>query len=138
MAQAFAKLNPNLYQSDYITNKKARLATCDKKVCSSKMSYNQYNLSNRGRSLALARKIDTADLIYGLYSKMNLSKVCTVVDGFPCINLDTCTACDAPTIIDIAPSAYPFYITNTIDPVGELFGNSSCGKNNFINYMDNT
>ena len=100
------------------------------------MSYNQYNLYNRGRSLALARKIDTADLIYGLYSKMNLSKVCTVIDGFPCINLNTCTACNDPTIVDISPTAYPFYITNTIDPVGELFGNSDCGKNNFINYMD--
>lgn len=132
----FGALKPNLYQSDYITNKKAKIAFCDVNNVS---NYNQLNLYNRGKylnSLEVGNisSFDKSDLIFGLYSKMDLTNVCSVINGPPCNNIDSCIGCDEVTTIDISSSS-PFYFTNTIDPVGELFGNTTCGTNNFINYM---
>ena len=141
----FGALKPDLYQSDYITNKKAKLAFCDiKYLCKNinkASSYNQLNLYNQGRYLkglevGAIWPFDKADLIFGLYSKMELKNVCTVIDGPPCDKIDSCDGCSAVTTIDASPLVtVPFYSTNTVDPVGELFGNSSCGTNNFVNYM---
>ena len=78
---------------------------------------------------------DKADLIFGLYSKMELTNVCTVIDGPPCDKIDSCDGCTAVTTIDASPLVTePFYVTNTIDPVGALFGNTPCGIQNFTNY----
>jgi hypothetical protein len=39
-------------------------------------------------------------------------------------------------IVKIDASAdYPFYFYYTIDPLGELFGKTSCGTLNYTNYM---
>ena len=139
----FGALKPDLYQSDYITNKKAKLAFCDiKYLCKNikkASSYNQLNLYNQGRYLkglevGTIWPFDKADLIFGLYSKMELKNVCTVIEGPPCDKIDSCAGCSAITKIDPSETN-PFYFMHTIDPVGELFGNSSCGTNNFVNYM---
>ena len=65
---------------------------------------------------------------------MNLKDVCTVIDGNPCFQVDSCTGCLTGAKIDTT-SEIPFYLTKTIDPVGELFGNTDCGVNNFTRYM---
>jgi hypothetical protein len=105
-------------------------------------NYNLYNQYRKGRYLkgletGAFLPFDTSDLIFGLYSKMDLKNVCSVIDGYPCSNIDSCGGCSLPTTINASPSVTePFYSTNTIDPIGELFGNTSCGTNNFINYME--
>jgi hypothetical protein len=140
----FGTLKQLSYQSDYIRNKKSKLAYCNiDNKCKKNISvpsYNQYNLFNNGRYLNdLVRcnisSFNKTDLIAGLYSKMNLTNVCSVVNGNPCSNLTNCDGCDSPAKIN-ACSEVPFYQTNTIDPVGELFGNTICGVNNFTNYME--
>lgn len=143
---AFGVLNHDLYQSDYITNKKSKLAFCDVKYICKNIprisNYNLYNQYRKGRYLkgletGAFLPFDTSDLIFGLYSKMDLKNVCTVIDGYPCSNIDSCGGCSLPTTINASPSVTePFYSINTIDPIGELFGNTSCGTNNFINYME--
>jgi hypothetical protein len=66
---------------------------------------------------------------------MNLKNVCTLINGFPCNNINTsCEACSDPVTIDML-STVPFNWTNTIDPVGALFGDTPCGIENYINYM---
>jgi hypothetical protein len=142
---AFGTLTQVVYQGDYITNKKAKLVYClnsDKKKCyklTKAANYGQYNLYNKGRYLnALTNRcilpFDRTNLIAGQYSKMNLASVCTVISGYPCSQIDSCPECLNPTLID-ASTIEPFYQTNTIDPVGNLFGNSQCGINNFTRYM---
>jgi hypothetical protein len=37
--------------------------------------------------------------------------------------------------VDISSNEYPFLQYN-IDPSGELFGNTTCGINNFLNYLE--
>jgi len=136
--------NTNTFQSDYITNKKARLAYCNAsdKCAKNSSSYNQMNLLNNGRRLSnkyLANNglipFNKSNLIAGLYSKMDLENVCTLINGFPCNNIDTsCAACQNAVSINSGASV-PLNWTNTIDPVGALFGNTQCGIENFTNYM---
>ena len=142
---AFGTLTQVVYQGDYISNKKAKLVYClnkDKTNCNKLTkapNYGQYNLYNKGRYLdALARgciiPFDKTNLITGLYSKMDLKDVCTVINDNPCSVVDSCPGCLTGTFID-ASSPNAFYLTNTIDPVGALFGRSVCGVNNFTRYM---
>lgn len=141
----FGTLTQVVFQGDYITNKKSKLtycnnrnvANCNKigKTC----SYNQYNLYNKGRYLEALSKgcilpFNKTNLITGQYSKMNLKGACTVIDGDPCSLVDSCTGCLTGANID-ASSIVPFCQTNTIDPIGALFGKSRCGINNFTRYM---
>ena len=140
----FGTLRPNVFQSDYIVNKKAKLAYCNSpSKCGNNInaSYNQMNLFNNGRRISfnyLANNklvpFNKTNLVAGLYSKMDLENVCTLINGFPCNQIDTCTACKNAVSID-KDSLVPLNWSNTIDPVGELFGNTLCGANNFIDYM---
>jgi hypothetical protein len=143
----FGTLTQVVYQGDYITNKKAKLVYClnrDKKSCSKQVksgSYDQFNLYNKGRYLnALSNgcilPFDKTNLIAGQYTRMNLTDVCAVSNGNPCSLIDSCVGCETPASVDASPTVTePFYQTNTIDPLGNLFGNTQCGINNFTQYM---
>ena len=103
-------------------------------------NYNQMNLFNNGRRNSfnyLANKhlvpFNKTNLVSGLYSKMNLENVCTLINGFPCNNIDTCAACKSAVSVN-SGSTNPLNWSNTIDPVGALFGNTPCGILNFTNY----
>lgn len=143
----FGTLRSNTFQSDYITNKKSRLAYCNtsNKCNNNSVSYNQMNLLNNGRRLSynyLAKNglvpFNKSNLVAGLYSKMDLEKVCTLINGFPCNNINTsCSACSTAVSINTT-STVPLNWTNTIDPVGALFGNTPCGILNFTDYMKYT
>lgn len=111
MSSTFGSLKQVSYQSDYIKNKKYKIGYLN------------------GNSLLFNKN----NLIAGLYSKMNLNGVCNVINGRPCSAV--CDSCDNPASID-ANSILPFNQTNTIDPIGELFGNSQCGIINFTKYME--
>jgi len=136
--------NAFAFQSDYIALKKSKLVYCHSFTSCGKpkkmINYNQMNLFNNGQRLSynyLANNhlipFNKSDLISGLYSKMDLKNVCTLIIGLPCSNIDTCTACKNAVSINAA-STMPLNWTNTIDPVGALFGNTPCGIQNFTNY----
>ena len=141
----FGTLNQVVYQGDYIKNKKAKLIYCDnrnKYNCNKLTKASNYNMKqiySSGRYLNAVKNgcilpFNKADLIAGQYTKMNLKNVCTVINGSPCVQIDSCTGCLTAATIDIN-SSEPFNQTNTIDPVGSLFGKSACGTNNFTRYM---
>jgi hypothetical protein len=141
----FGTLTQVVFQGDYLRNKKAKLSYCNNRNitnCNKLVKagcYNEYNLYNKGRYLNALNKgcilpFNKTDLITGQYSKMNLSSVCTVIDGAPCSLIDSCPGCLTGANIN-ASSIVPFCQKNTIDPVGALFGKSPCGINNFTRYM---
>jgi hypothetical protein len=114
----FGTLQEELYQSDYINRKKQK--------CNTILPVNKSNL------------------IVGQYTKLNLYNVCTVSNGpppsIPCEFNNVCSPCQngegEEDIVKIDASGdYPFYFYYTIDPLGELFGKTSCGTLNYTNYM---
>ena len=115
----FGTLQEELYQSDYIKKKKQQ--------CNDIVPVNKSNL------------------IIGQYTKLNLYNVCTVSNGPPpsthCEFNNECSPCQDEDIVIINPNnnttSYndAFYMNYTIDPLGELFGKTSCGTLNYTNYM---
>ena len=143
---AFGTLKENGFQSDYIANKKAKLIYCKERLYCDKLlrasSYDQKSLFNRGLNIknlgnCTLLPFNKSNLIVNLYSKEDLVDVCTVIKGYPCDQINECTACDTPCTID-ADLTEPFNFNYTIDPQGTLFGNTPCGVNNFVHYMEFT
>lgn len=146
MAQTFGVLRENLYQSDYIRRKNGKIVYCNAPSYCNKIksanNYNTANLFNLGRysrNLENTTNIISANktnLIMGLYTKCDLNGVCTVIPTTPCDSIDSCVPCilKEPVPINLS-SSEPFYWNNTIDPVGELFGNTQCGELNYTKYM---
>ena len=124
------RTNSLSFQSDYITLKKSRLAYCNTSNKCSGSKTNGYNYLVNNKLLSFNK----SGLVAGIYSKMDLKNVCTLINGFPCSKIDSCTACMSAVSIDTA-STVPLNWTNTIDPVGSLFGNTPCGIDNFTDYM---
>lgn len=144
MAYAFGTKTPNLYQSDYITTKNARIVRSKMipKMGNSKYgiigaNYNDYNLFKKAIYLYDCRcrtsNTNNSELVSGLYNKMVLTNVCSVIAGSPCIDTKPCTACDTAVPVNEAITE-PFYTTNTVDPLGILFGKDGCGVNNYSKF----
>ena len=115
----FGTLQEELYQSDYINKKKLQ--------CGPILNINKSNL------------------IVGQYTKLNLYNSCTVSNGpppsIPCDFNNDCNPCQDDNLvkIDANPNytgySNTFNLNYTIDPLGELFGKTSCGILNYTNYM---
>ena len=113
----------------YILNKTASTSFCAPNVCvPSKALASQSSrlILRRANKIYFSRCQDpynTANLNINLVTKLNLSGV--------------------PVIIDSSNNTYPTnlsvstipYLNYTIDPSGNLFGNTVCGTDNFQNYL---
>lgn len=117
---------------NYILKKKARATYCTSSSCPPR-----YNLNTQGELnlLRRAKYIDRTNnrlpfnknnLNINLVTKLDLTDVCVIEDasGNVCAN-DGIIYCEIPC----------FYNRYIIDPSGQLFGNTSCGVNNFLNYL---
>ena len=148
MSYAFAKptfgsLKEPLYQNEYVSRKKAKITYCKTPAICNKIvvskNYDTVNSFNLGRSLETynAIKANKTNLIMGQYTKSNLLGVCTVIPTTPCVNIGNCAPCENKDPVPLnTTSSNPFYWNNTIDPLGELFGNSQCGELNYTRYME--
>ena len=155
---AFGTFRPNNSSSDTLRNKKAKSLFCEatSKGCApTKLVSNSTDLYLFRTYVANNQppKYNTRNLNINLITTLNLENV-TVVES-------TCTHA-SPIPIDppaggqhvefIAGSTDPStfmeyhvpmaenvddgrYTLYTIDPYGELFGNTPCGLNNYVNYM---
>jgi len=146
---AFGTLKQVVYQSDYLERKKALRTVCTSQANCGQIknakSYKQINEYNEGFRLKQARNctilpFNKSNLIINLYSKMDLKYSCPLINGFPCINCsDTMNpsccinACKASKTISNTDKAFNWF--HTIDPVGDLFGKTQCGIENYTNYM---
>jgi len=150
---SFGTFRKNLYQSDYITRKTAKIIYCNTKNKCGRLliasDYNKRSLFNAGKDAInllrcdnIAIPVNKSNLIMGQYSKLDLSNVCTVLNttNYSAIDcLDNIKGCPNSTPVLIPPAvtipAQSFYQNNIIDPCGYLFGNTQCGELNFTSYM---
>ena len=112
---------------NYIQKKKARATYCNSNVCIKKNTgtYENYNLLRGAQQLdKCSLPFDKYDLNRNLFTQLDTSGLCVLRDA-------SNNAC--ATTIDPSLNIYDSYI---IDPSGDLFGNSFCGINNFVNLMD--
>ena len=91
-------------------------------TCNPNLGYDYYYLLQKP---SFVNQINPFNLNYGLYSQENLSTVNMLARN---------NALDVP-VDKVKPSLTPLYNYYTIDPQGQLFGNSPCGQLNYVNYM---
>lgn len=133
----FGTLKQNCYQSDYINRIKRK-----KTFCNNQTTCDRQNIFNNLDNCNIF-STNKYNLIVGQYTKSNMKNVCVVSVGSPptqyCSNLNPCDPCQTTDQVPIivSSSAIPFYMANTIDPLGELFGRSQCGELNYNKYMTN-
>ena len=153
---AFGTLKQVVYQSDYLERKKALRTVCTSQANCGQIknakSYQQVNEYNKGFRLKRERNctilpFNKSNLIVNLYSKMDMKYVCPLINSFPCINpylsdanytettnpTSCIDACKGSKTIDHTDK--PFNWFHTIDPVGDLFGQTQCEIENYTNYM---
>ena len=118
---AFGTLKEVKYQGDYIN------------ILTRKCSGNRCRLQKGEREKTFTNSIldenikaNKTNIIAGLYYDTNLKGGCVLLNN----STNEC-------MTNINPdSEYPFYWLNTIDPYGELFGNSIyCGVNNYRYFL---
>jgi hypothetical protein len=153
MSRTFGTSKKIKDSSQYTTDKKATSIFCDNNNCfTSVSSQSCYDLLNTAKRLNEPVKNNYGNLNINLVTKLNLS-------GVPVIQKNSTGAC--PTSIEvptgathaefIADPANPTnfiethltavytddyrYTTYTIDPSGNLFGNTECGLDNWKNYL---
>jgi hypothetical protein len=124
---AFGVVKESMYQSDYINRLKYKNTICDKSSCYNK-SYYQYNQNKQLINTQCDLPFNKTNLESNLFTKQDLQDVCIITENGPTCNTQPCNTAynyDATK---------PFYYNYTIDPCGELFGNTPCGINNFTNF----
>ena len=121
---------------DYILQKKTKRSYCNISLCK------QMNKVSSQSELLLLRKsnylynkcnsqfFNTANLNVNLYTKLKLNDVKVIANS---------STGESPTKIEKTStdvtSTDPSYVTYTIDPCGELFGNTTCGVNNYQKFL---
>jgi hypothetical protein len=120
----FGSKQQNLYSSDYIKQKKMKIQYCNIKPCTvNPILLNASNVINTVVKNQNDKLYNTSNLNINLYTKLDLKNVNVIENNFPIVPSTT-----------IDPSLN-FNENYTIDPSGVLFGNTTCGINNFVHYQ---
>ena len=122
----FGVLKESQEAGKYTLNKKALASFCPPKICISKETQ-----SNR-LLLRQANRIYYSSC-HNPYNKANLNiNLVTILDlsGVPVIQQNNPYTIPAELDVTLKP-----YIAYTIDPSGNLFGNTVCGTDNFQKYL---
>jgi hypothetical protein len=124
--KAFGVFSEPQDAGDYIYNKKARATYCIPNSCKPSIkvgSESNYLLYKRATKLAIypcTNTINKANLNINLITNLDLANFIVFTPN---------------TIPQPAVPPVPPYNTYNIDPSGNLFGNTICGINNYVNYM---
>ena len=116
---------------EYIKKKQTQATYCVPNSCSPSFkvsSQNQLLMLRASTKYSLypcLNSIDTSELYINLITALDLSN-----NVIPII--DTSATPGYPAIINTSGTTYTKY---NIDPSGNLFGNTTCGLNNFVNYL---
>jgi len=126
---AFEFYNESLDAGEYIKNKKAIATFCGANSCKPSIKVNTQSnllLLNKANYLNYysCGDIDTTNLYVNLLTTLDLSDVPVIQNNTAPFN--------SPT--DISPNVI-VYTNYIIDPSGNLFGNTTCGINNYENYL---
>jgi len=126
----FGVLKESQDAGQYILNKTASTSFCIPNVCvpsrtlASQSSRLILRKANRIYFSRCQDPYNTANLNINLVTVLDLS-------GVPVIQ-ESASPFSVPTTLDITSTPYLDY---TIDPSGNLFGNTVCGTDNFQNYL---
>jgi len=140
--QCFGKLKDSSSQNSYVITKKVKTMFCpNNNNCLKTQNLNNiYNYNNLYlvNNYILSKNIvnfNKTNLAINLITKEDLENVCVVSAGFPEVPNEYGFYGDCSlSTIDLT-STIPYYISNTIDPRGLLFGNSPCNINDYTNYF---
>jgi hypothetical protein len=131
--KTFKVFSESLTAGTYIENKKAKASYCLKNICrvnpnvgnqSNRILFNRAKLLNASQNKCVnSLTFDKTELYINLVTKLDLLGVDVIRDFSGNV---------VPSTISI--TAIPF-IDYNIDPSGELFGNTVCGINNYVQYM---
>jgi hypothetical protein len=115
----------------YILNKKAKTIYCKPNICTNNKNVgSESNLLTLNRANRLTfyycRDVNKSNLNINLITKLNLTDV-PVIENM---------AFESPTTIDVSNNTTNPYLYYTIDPCGNLFGNTICGQSNYLNYQE--
>jgi hypothetical protein len=117
---------------DYILNKKAKAMYCTPNICTSNSNVgSESNLlilkkANYLAFYACRNNVNWSNLNINLITKLNLDNV-PVIENM---------SFESPTTINTLNETTDPYLYYTIDPSGNLFGNTICGENNYVNYQE--
>ena len=126
----FEVYNEPLDAGEYIKNKRALTTFCGANVCKPSRAVNTQSnrlLLNRANYLNYysSGDIDRSNLYINLLTKLDLNHVHVIKNN-------TTPPFVSPTTISNTVIAYTAYL---IDPCGNLFGNTTCGENNYETYL---
>jgi len=132
---AFGVVQEPLDAGEYILSKTATSSYCTPNVC-----HPNKNVSSQSNLLMLksanilkfnpyARGFDKTSLYINLYTKLDLKEVVPIRD------LSGNHPVAITTQVPYINPKNPTYSNYNIDPSGALFGNTTCGINNFVDYM---
>ena len=128
---AFGSNRESINAGDYILRKKTRSYFCTSGLCPQKYILNtqgELNLLRTAKYLDSVKcklPFDKNNLNINLVTKLDLTDVCVIEDV-------SGNVCPTSIVYSEIPNFYNRYI---IDPSGQLFGNTECGINNFLNYL---
>jgi hypothetical protein len=130
----FAQVNKTLNAGQYTSMKKTKYTFCTPNIChpnKNMKSYDNYHGLKTANTLAFYPcsylNNSKTELYSNLYTKLDLL---VLKDNTPIIS--DLNGGTYPVLIDT--TVQPFLKYN-IDPSGNLFGNSPCGINKFLNYV---
>jgi hypothetical protein len=134
---AFAEVQEPMDAGEYILNKKASTTYCKPNVCQPNRNIgSESNLLTLKKANALLfnsfiDNFNKSELYVNLYTQLDLDGVAVITDlsgNFP-VSMTT----NIPYLNK--NSNLPNYTNYVIDPSGNLFGNTTCGIDNYTNYM---
>jgi len=137
--KAFGVNIPVQNAGEYILNKKTKNVYCNISLCRPQNKVkNQSDLvllrkSNYLYNRCVSYNFNKTNLNINLFTKLDLTGVKVIADSKTGVSPTTILPLNYKTVSVVAES--PYYTLYTIDPCGELFGNSTCGINNYQDYV---
>ena len=128
---AFGKVPAIQNAGEYILQKKAKRSYCNISLCkqlnnvTSQSDLLLLKKSNYLYNKCVSSSFNKSNLNINLYTKLVLNRVKVIANSSTGIS---------PTPIDVSLLVTP-NLKYTIDPCGELFGNTVCGINNYQNFI---
>jgi hypothetical protein len=136
--RSFGVFSEPLDAGEYIYNKKAKASFCVASSCVPAVNVGtQGNLLLFNRSNVISvypckNNINKSNLNINLITQLNLLDVPVIQNVEHPENTSTSIT---PGLIGTAGIYSPPYLNYNIDPSGNLFGNTVCGINNYVSYM---
>jgi hypothetical protein len=123
---------------EYILNKKAKTTFCAANKCHPSVSVSTQGnllLLNKSNYLNYYNNVITnmSNLNMNLFTTLNLSDVVVVQENLVGPPIEIITPAEIPNTSNTIQQL----INYTIDPSGNLFGNTTCGANNYEYYLQN-